>query len=193
MEDFRIHKPLFNIMIWGLQGEGKDLLAIKWCLDYFKKGHKVYTNQDVSFQEKKIESFEDLRGASGTIEKHGVLYLHDVDLIFNSRDLMLRRYSQENEGVLEIINNSRKNHLVCFFTTHRIKNVDVKIRSICKYLIIPRLMRGNGWMSDAGIFYEIHTFDGKSSSRIGNLVESDLVEAAASYDTFSHTNRLRSG
>lgn len=193
MEDIRIHEPLFNVMIWGLQGEGKDLLAIKWCLDYHKKGHKVYTNQEVSFQDGKIESFADLRTAAGNIEKHGVLYMHDVDLIFNSRDLMLRRYAEENEGVLEIINNSRKNHLICLFTTHRIKNVDVKIRSICKYLVIPRLLRGNGWMSDAAVYYEVHNFDGKSSSKIGNLIETNLLEAATTYDTFSHTNRLSPG
>ena len=84
LPDVRIHEPLFNIMIWGLQGEGKDLLAVKWCLDYFNEGHKVFANQDLSFIERKIVTYSDLRQSYGTVDNHGVLFMHDVDLIFNS-------------------------------------------------------------------------------------------------------------
>jgi hypothetical protein len=132
---FKKLEPIKHVVILGKQGTGKDLLANKFVWDEYNKGKTIYANQELyNINYKKIESVNDIDNAF-----NGILYLHDIDLIFNSRDFMLGNKNTE-AGLLEIVNNLRKQKLELIATCHRPKSIDVKVRTLINYWIIPELI-----------------------------------------------------
>lgn len=131
MKYMKKKEPIKHTLVFGKQGCGKDLLIIGWLYHAFNEGKTIYANSELKFPYEKIESVKDIEGA-----RNGLLYLHDVDLLFNSRE-----WKTADKGLLELVNNMRKHRLSLFASCHRVKSIDVKVRSLINYFIQPRMVQ----------------------------------------------------
>lgn len=173
-------------MVYGKQGCGKDLLIVAWLYWLVKETQKtIYSNSPLSFTYKPIRTVKDIEDA-----RNGVLYLHDMDLLFNSRDFILKRNQSKQESLLELVNNMRKHGLQLIGSCHRPRNIDVKLRTLISYWINPRLVRvgpddTNLW--HYVIYYDVMDEYGKYlySAKMG-----DLPVYADKYDTYDCVKAL---
>lgn len=174
---FRKNDDIKHIIIFGKQGKGKDLFAVSYLADHINK-RKVYSNSPLKFPYYGVHSIRDIE-----LARDGYLYLHDMDLIFNSRDFILKRNQDKQEGLLEIVNNMRKHGLSLIGTCHRQKSIDVKVRSLINYWIQTDLVLIGD--DDTNMYDYVIKFD--VWDEYGNFIYSgtvsNLPKYAVMYDT----------
>ncbi len=176
--------PIKHTLVFGKQGSGKDLLIVGWLYRAQLEGKVIYSNSPLEFPHKSIDSVSDVEEA-----RDGILYLHDMDLIFNSRDF--KNNSDSKNGLLELVNNMRKHGLSLYGSCHRPKSIDVKVRTLVNYWINPRMVRvgddpSNLWHYN--IIYDVFDEFGLFSH---SAVAKDLPVYAGLYNTYDCVKALR--
>lgn len=182
---FKKAETIKHIIVFGKQGTGKDLLIVSWLTQKSLENVKIYSNSKLNIPHEFISSVRDIQEA-----RDGWLYLHDIDLLFNSRDFALKKNQNKQETLLGLVNNMRKHGLTLVASCHRPKNIDVKLRTLIGYWVSPRMIcvgpdRTNLW--DWTILYDVYDEFGQFS-HTARL--SGLPTFAENYDTYDTVRPL---
>ncbi len=179
MDYFKKIENIKHVIVFGKQGTGKDLLIVSWLTQFNEQGTKIYSNSELKFSYEEIKSVKDISDA-----RDGYLYLHDIDLLFNSRDFMLKKNQDKQETLLHLVNNMRKHGLTLIASCHRPKNIDVKLRTLIGFWVQPRMIqigpdKSNLW--DWIIIYDV--FD--EFNKFSHSARLDALPMfAVNYDTY---------
>jgi len=148
----QINKFLPHVVAVGRQGTGKDALLVWdiYNLFYFKRsifepyffihGYHNYENEPVNVYSNchLYLPYTPIKSVRDVEEAHdGVLYLHDLDLWFNSRGYLSKK---DNPELLRLVNDMRKRNLQLRGSCHRIDSIDVKLRTLIHYWVVPDLV-----------------------------------------------------
>lgn len=157
-----------------------DLWFEKEFLDLYERNvNRVFANcwlddsyfpGDVSFEF--VDSIEQIDGL-----RDGILYLHDLEMIFNSRG----KFSDKDMlALLEIVNNAGKHRVMIRGSCHRNMSVDVKLRSLINLWCEPVPYHTDNSLNSYTVALNIFDCD---LVRVGFDVVDGLHRFASLYDT----------
>jgi len=179
------YEDVRHTVVYGKQGCGKDMLIVHWLMEHNMQGKKIFANADLKIPHTRINTMQDVENSHD-----GVLYLHDMDLLFNSRDFILKKEQGKQEHILELVNNMRKRKLQLYGSCHRPKNIDVKLRTLIHYWISPKMQcigqdKTNlwNWIIKYDVFDEFEQF-------MYTAVIRNLPWIATKYDTYETVKQL---
>ena len=119
----------------------------------------------------------------------GILFVHDADQWFNSRDILFKK---NNEQLLTLINNMGKRRLQGRFSAHRKKSVDVKLRSLMTLVIEPKPIVVGDWRYLDNYVSHYKVYD-SCDKKIGEGAQDRLQEYAMLYDTEEEVKSIKTG
>ena len=128
------------IFILGKRGSGKSLTATLFALFYKLKGFKVYSNmQRLKLADGHVKDYNKHFWDDNDSDTPKVLIIDEAQKDLDSR----RAMSDDNIGYTNIITQSRKNNLDIIITSTRYHNIDVRVRDIVDYYILPHFNKKN--------------------------------------------------
>lgn len=188
---YPMKKDVFHKIIWGKQGDGKDLLAVSWIKkEYEERQCKIFSVGELKgIPYTRVTCFDDVVNARGDPDNIGILYWHDMDLEFDSRSSM--KNTEKQKKLLFLVNQLRKRSLALIGTIHRINSIDVKLRNIVKFWYIPvkYCVGDKGNMYDYLIHYKKFDEYGEPAGQ-GVLSGEDMVECCNCYNTFEEISSI---
>lgn len=111
------------IQISGHKRAGKTLFTTLLGYGYYKKGWDVYSNFWLKFPHIRIESFSQLIGLHPT---NSVLLFDEFHIWTDSRESA----SKKNKVIGWYVSNTGKDHVHLIFNSHRLDQVDKRIRRL---------------------------------------------------------------
>lgn len=124
------------IAFCGSLGAGKTL-GLTWYGNlWHRRGYTIYSNYKLSYPFKPITCLEDIEDMS-----EGFACLDELWLWMDARMSATKR----NKAIAQILLKSRKRDISIGFTTQAFRQVDVRMRHITDYLVMPELISKNKW------------------------------------------------
>lgn len=193
---FGIKPDISHKICVGKQGSCKDLLIVSWVFDeYRRRGCKVYSVGELfGIDYVRVRCFDDLLNARGDPDNVGIVYWHDMDLEFDSRSSM--RNTSKQTKLLFIVNQLRKRNLVLYGSIHRINSIDVKVRSLIRYWVVPeKLYLGDlfgGGKSNMYNYMARYTIFDEYGLEVGKgfLSGADMVRYCVCYNTYEEIGSI---
>lgn len=195
-------RPCYPHVIWvNKQRSFKDITIVKDIYDQMygdgTSFHNFFLKENSSWYERRPkrvfancwldESYFDCEYVSSKEQidscHDGILYLHDLELLFDSRASLKRSAMDE---LIDLVNNAGKNHLQIRASGHRRMSIDVKLRSLVT-LWVETFPSYDGkeegvdmLLENFVVFTKVYNCD---LEPIGNVVFKDLNGVCGLYDT----------
>lgn len=130
---FQKYPTINPTLVVGQPGNYKDITCVKFCYDGSKEKKKIMSNIRLKFSDHLIKT-SDIPDLYGDNLNPSILYLHDIGLIFHSRDWKDITTKQERKT---IVGNFRKRGIELLGSLHREMELEIEIRMMCVYFIYP--------------------------------------------------------
>lgn len=118
--------------IFGKMGSGKTMLLAYLGVLFEENGYNINSNFHLkTIDYNPIETLDDIDKV-----RNGVLLLDEMQLWVHARSGM----SKLNQDLLKIIMMSRKRGLILFYTSQLYRTVDVLLREVTDYIIMPNII-----------------------------------------------------
>jgi len=129
---FNLFKGSSITGIFGKMGNGKTMLLAYLGVALKENGYNINSNFHLkTIDYNPIETLEDVDNV-----RDGVLLLDEMQLWVHARSGM----SKLNQDLLRIIMMSRKRGLILFYTSQLYRTVDVLLREVTDYIIMPNII-----------------------------------------------------
>lgn len=151
---------MINIFI-GYQNSGKTLAMTYFLYLYYKRGYKIYSNYNLSFQHEKINKDTLIKFASSDIQFNKcIIAIDEIHVYFDSRSFS----SKANKIFSYLVLQSSKRDVHIFGTTQEFMNIELRLRSNCNIkTFCNRYVKTND-----GTFKEIKSNVRQLSEKINN-------------------------
>jgi len=116
--------------IVGTLGAGKTLSLTYIAYRNYKQGVKIFSNYDLKFPYTPVNSINDIMNI-----QQGFFAADELWVWLDSRSSMRKR----NMLIGNILLTSRKKGVNFSFTAQRLKNIDVRIRSVMDFIALPKM------------------------------------------------------
>jgi len=124
------------IAFCGSLGSGKTLGLTWLAKQWHNAGIPIYSNYDLKFKYNPIIEFEDIENM-----KEGFAVLDELWLWMDARMSITKR----NRAISEILLKSRKRKISIGYTAQSFRQVDIRLRHVTDYLVMPDMLRRKTW------------------------------------------------
>lgn len=115
-----------DLLFFGLKGAGKTLAVSFYAYCEFLKGRNIFANYHLNIPYTHVGSLMDLK-----LVKDGIVIFDDAERLVSSKFLSNR----DKKDVLNVLIDSGKHNVDCWFICKRLEEVDKSIRSVCQKFI----------------------------------------------------------
>lgn len=208
VEDVECKSCYPHVLFFNKQRTFKDFVLVKDIFDHVRKKESIFDNwfkmEYCEYYERdirnvyancwldssyfpsgvKFEVVDSVEQVDGL--RDGILYLHDIEMIFNSRGKLS---DKDMIQLLKIVNNAGKHRVQIRGSCHRDMSVDVKLRSLINLWVKPVPYHSSRWLSSYTISLNIYGSDGE---KIGFDCVDGLHRYASLFDTEAESYMIKS-